>query len=69
MNNDTKRFKIFVANRVQLIEEHSQPRQRTNIESKKNPVEQQLKPHGFSPLNLGKVKSGKKIQNFCGRGS
>ena len=42
INNDTERFIIFVAKRVQLIREHSEPSQLTYIpyiELKENPVD------------------------------
>ena len=42
INNDTERFIIFVAKRVQLIREHSAPSQLTYIpyiELKENPVD------------------------------
>ncbi|KAJ8019307.1 hypothetical protein HOLleu_42169 [Holothuria leucospilota] len=39
INNDTRRFHVFVANRVSLIREYSDPKQWLYIESKSNPAD------------------------------
>ena len=68
MNSDAKRFKIFVANRVQLIREHSEPSQWTYIKLKKNPADETS--YGLSPSNLElRLSGGLKVQNFCGKRS
>ena len=50
INNHTKRFHVFVANRVQLINDHTDKEQRTFMDSKNNPAD-----HGSRGL------SGKKF--------
>lgn len=57
MKNDTKRFKILVAKRGQLVKEYSEPRQRmTYTESTKNPDDKQhLKPR-LSTSNVEKAE-------------
>ena len=54
INSNAKRFKVFVANRFQLIREHSEPSQWTYTESRNNPAHETS--HGFSPSNLGKIE-------------
>ena len=62
INSDAKRFKIFVANRVQLIREHSEPSQWTYIESKNNPADETSR--GLSPSNLEKIERWVKGTEF-----
>ena len=62
LNNDVKRFKVYVANRVQLIHDHSDQVQWNYIESKKNPADDTS--CGVLPSNAAKVKhwvNGSKI--------
>ena len=62
LNNDVKRFKVYVANRVQLIHDHSDQMQWNYIESKKNPADDTS--CGVLPSNAAKVKhwvNGSKI--------
>ena len=54
LNNDVKRFKVYVANRVQLIRDHSDSMQWNYIESKKNPADDTSR--GVLPSNAAKVK-------------
>ena len=54
LNNDVKRFKVYVANRVQLIRDHSDPMQWNYIESNKNPADDTSR--GVLPSNAAKVK-------------
>ncbi|XP_074620876.1 uncharacterized protein LOC141879485 [Acropora palmata] len=52
--NETRRFHIFVANRVQQIQEHSSPDQWRYVDTKSNPADhasQGLTPQGLSTLN------------------
>ena len=39
LNNDVERFKVYIANRVQIIRDHSDPMHWNYIESKKNPAD------------------------------
>ena len=55
IRNEAKRFKIFVANRVQLIRKNSDVNQWRYIETKKNPVD--YTSHGLTPSCSKKVKS------------
>jgi hypothetical protein len=50
INNDAKRFHIFVANRVQQIREYTNPSQWRYIESKENPADDASR--GLSPQEL-----------------
>ena len=54
IRNEAKRFKVFVANRVQLIRENSDVSQWRYIETKKNPADDASR--GLSPCNSKKVK-------------
>ena len=54
LNNDVKRFKVYVANRVKLIHDHSDLMQWNYIESKKNPASDTSR--GVLPSNAAKVK-------------
>ena len=65
INSDAKRFNIFVANRVQLIREYSEPSQWTYIESKNNLADETSR--GLSPSNLEKIEHWVKGPNFCGK--
>ena len=38
-NNESKRFKFFVANKVQMIRDHSDPTQWYHINTKVNPAD------------------------------
>ncbi|XP_068756491.1 uncharacterized protein [Montipora capricornis] len=52
--NETRRFHIFVANRVQQIQEHSCPDQWRQVDTKSNPADHAsrgLTPQGLSTLN------------------
>lgn len=52
--NETRRFHIFVANRVQQIQEHSSPDQWRHVDTKSNPADhasQGLTPQGLSTSN------------------
>ena len=52
--NETRRFHIFVANRVQQIQEHSSPDQWRYVDTKSNPADQAsrgLTPQGLSTSN------------------
>ena len=53
VNNDAKRFKIFVANRVQLIRENSDVNQWMYVDSRSNPADDTSR--GISPSNQEKV--------------
>ena len=53
VSNDPKRFKIFVANRVQLIRENSDVNQWMYVDSRSNPANDASR--GISPSNQGKV--------------
>ena len=57
-----KRFKIFVASRVQLIREHSEPTQWTYNESKNNPADETSR--GLLPSNLEKIERWVKSPEF-----
>ena len=54
VNNDAKRFKIFVPNRVQLIRENSDVNQWMYIDSRSNPADDTSR--GISPSNQEKVR-------------
>ena len=54
LNSDGKKFKVYVANRVQLIRDHSDPMQWNYIESNKNPADETSR--GVLPSNAAKVK-------------
>ena len=53
VSNDPKRFKIFVANRVQLIQENSDVNQWMYVDSRSNPADDASR--GISPSNQEKV--------------
>ena len=53
INNDAKRFKIYVANRVQLIRENSDVNQWMYIDARSNPADDTSR--GISPSNQEKV--------------
>ena len=53
VNNDAKHFKIFVANRVQLIQENSDVNQWMYVDSRSNPADDTS--CGISPSNQEKV--------------
>ena len=53
VNNDAKRFKIFVANRVRLIRENSAVNQCIYVESRSNPADD--KSRGISPSNQEEI--------------
>ena len=53
VNNNAKHFKIFVANRVQLIRENSYVNQWMYVDSRSNPADNTS--CGISPSNQGKV--------------
>ena len=55
IRNEAKRFKVFVANRVQLIRENSGVNQWRYIEAKKNPTDYTL--CGLTPSYSKKMKS------------
>ena len=55
IRNEAKRFKIFVANRVQLIRKKSGVNQWRYIETKNNPVD--YTSHGLTPSCSKKVKN------------
>ena len=54
IRNEAKRFKIFVANRTELIKEHSDECQWFYISSKQNPADHA--PGGIDTCNQNKVK-------------
>ena len=54
IRNEAKRFKIFVANRIELIKEHSDECQWFYISSKQNPADHA--PGGIDTCNQNKVK-------------
>ena len=54
IRNESKRFKIFVANRVELIKDHSDESQRHYINSKQNPADYASR--GIDVCNDDKVK-------------
>ena len=54
LNNDVKRFKVYLASRVQLIRDHSDSMQWNYIESKKNPADDTSR--DLLPSNAAKVK-------------
>ena len=56
VNNDAKCFKIFVANRVQLIWENSDVNQWMNVDSRSNPADDTS--HRISPSIQEKVSRG-----------
>ena len=62
IENNAKRFKIFVESRVQLIREHSEPSQWTYIELKNNPADETS--HDLSPSNLEKIEHWVKGPEF-----
>ena len=53
INNDAKRFKIFVANRIQLIWENSDVNQWMYVDARSNPADDTSR--GISPSNQEKV--------------
>jgi hypothetical protein len=50
LNNDAKRFHVYVANRIQYIKERSSPEQWYHVDSKKNPADHASR--GISVKNL-----------------
>ena len=64
INNDTKRFHLFVANRVQLINDHTDKEEWKVVDSKNNPAD-----HGSKVClgkNFCKLKVGFIVLNSCG---
>ena len=53
VRNDARRFHTFVANRVQQIREHSDPKQWKYVESKQNPADDASR--GLSPKNISET--------------
>ena len=54
INNDTKRFHVFVANRVQLINDHTDKEQWNFVDTKNNPAD-----HGSGGLFGKKILQAK----------
>ena len=54
INNESKRFKVFVANRVQMIRDHSDPSQWYHVNTKLNPADDTSR--GLDAANMSKVK-------------
>ena len=64
INNDTKRFHVFVANRVQLINNHTDKGQWNFVDSKNNPADHGSR--GLAGKNFCKLKVGFMVLNSFG---
>ena len=54
INNESKRFKVFVANRVQMIRDHSDPSQWYHVNTKLNPADDASR--GLDSKDSDKIK-------------
>ena len=64
INNDTKRYHVFVANRVQLINNHTDKEQWNFVDSKNNPADHGSR--GLSGKTFCKLKIGFMVLNSFG---
>ena len=64
INNDIKRFYVFVANRVQLINDYTDKEKWNFVDSKNNPADHGSR--GLSGKTFCKLKVGFMVLNSCG---
>ena len=64
INNDARRFHVYVGNRIQHIRDRSSPEEWFHVPGKENPADEAS--HGLTAKEY-KVNAGSKDQVFCGK--